>query len=515
MRVTKPFDVIVTLSERLATPSSLRGFVERGATIFRINGAHVTVPTVQRIAHVIRRSVGRQAKVLLDCPGRKIRLANLPAMKRVKAGQPITLAARHFNYPTVLAALRVGQVLLTSDGQLELVVDSLDPGEARLLPRMDGVMENRKGVHVVGGGPALQLFSECDLEVVDVAKACGVDFLGLSFIRSEEDVVEARRLLQGSQVDLICKIETREACERLDEILRLTSHILVDRGDLSSEIGLCAVPTAERRIANQASRAGVRILIATQLLSHMVEHPIPSMAELMALHQVMTYADGVQLSEETVIGKYPFEVLETIRTIRERAVQETPVGPRRSRGAVIWLLGLPGSGKTTLARALQSRLESAGERVVSIDGDEARAFTSGALGYAKEHREAHLRYLTFASKKAAEAGSVVLVAAVSPYEQLRQWVRQRLGDAYFEVYVTCPLEVCMQRDPKGHYAKALQGSLSDFVGVDMEFETPQHAQCVIDTSRAGVEACVDELLRALSTSERAQARRPEFQAVAA
>jgi len=492
----KPFDVIATISDQVATGKYLEGFVERGATILRINGAHATAQEARRLVEAVRRHVGRRAKILIDLPGNKIRTANLPEPMVLEANRPFTLEARQFNYPGLLEYLRPGDDLLASDGRVRFIVEACDRERARFIPIYNGLLENNKGVHLVGTYPPLPFLFEHDHELIRTAKEAGVEYVGLSYVRHARDVAQARALLKGSGVDFICKIETREACEELEAILPMTSQILIDRGDLSSEIGLYQTPKMERTIAQRAAGLGVKTFVATQILYNMVQYPIPLMAELTALYDVALYADGLQLSDETAVGQYPFEVLDVVRQMRAAAAGDRPRRQSDGAGTVIWLTGRSGSGKTTLAKVLGAQLEARGERVVSIDGDEARSFTQGVLGYSKPERERHLKYLAFACQKAVESGAVVIVAALSPFEHVRQWTRSVVSN-YFEIYLDCPLDDCIRRDPKGHYARATKGELADFVGVDMEYETPRTPDVVLDTSRVSVESCADQIIRAL------------------
>jgi pyruvate kinase len=489
----KPLDVIATISDQVAVPDRLQGLVERGATILRINGAHASVQDAVHLIAVIRKSVGRRAKILVDLPGNKIRTANLDRPLTLEAGQPFRLEASQFNYPGFLTHLKPGDELLASDGRLRFVVEACGRERVTLVPLYGGLLESNKGVHLVGLHPPLPFLFEYDRALIQMAREQGADFVGLSYVRQASHVEEAYKLLEGSPMEFICKIETREACEELDRILPLTRHVLIDRGDLSSEIGLYRMPRMERLIAARAAARGVKVFVATQILYNMVQYPIPLMAEVSALHELATYADGIQLSDETAVGKYPFEVLEVIRRMRETACREQTAAGPDGAGVVVWLTGRSGSGKTTLATALFKRLQARGIRTVLMDGDEARSFTQGALGYTRKERESHLRYLAFASQKAVESGALVIVAALSPFEHVRQWTRSAVSN-YFEIYLDCPLDECTRRDPKGHYAKATRGELADFVGVDMEYEIPRTPDLVLDSGQGTVEACADQIM---------------------
>ena len=247
----RPFEIIATISPEVATAESLRAFIERGVTILRINGAHTSAEAARTLIDSVHESVGQDVDILLDFPGNKIRTKNLAKPRVVTADQPFTMCADEFNYPGFLSHLRPGNVLLANDSKLRFVVESCDAETAQFIADFDGVLEPNKGIHVVGFHPPLPFLLERDHELIQVAKDWGVDFLGLSFVRKAEDVAQVLELLDESPIDIICKIETREACERIDDILPLTSRILIDRGDLSSEIGMYNVPAMEDAITRR------------------------------------------------------------------------------------------------------------------------------------------------------------------------------------------------------------------------------------------------------------------------
>ncbi len=163
------------------------------------------------------------------------------------------------------------------------------------------------------------------------------------------------------------------------------------------------------------------------------------------------------------------------------------------KGFVVWLTGLPASGKTTIARELERELRGRGLKVEVMDGDEVRRGLSRDLGFSKEDREKHAMRVAYVSKLLARNGVAVIVALISPYRSFRQAIRREIED-FIEVYVKCPVEECARRDPKGLYAKALAGEIPDFTGVNDPYEEPENPEVVLDTLKETTRESVERLL---------------------
>ncbi|MHB8268944.1 adenylyl-sulfate kinase [Bradyrhizobium sp.] len=170
----------------------------------------------------------------------------------------------------------------------------------------------------------------------------------------------------------------------------------------------------------------------------------------------------------------------------------------RHAGAVVWLTGLPGSGKSTLARALERRLFGQGGSPVLLDGDTLRAGLNGDLGFSAQDRAENIRRLAEVATHLARNGHIAIVAAVSPSAEDRTAARRIADTAFREVYVSTPAEVCESRDPKGHYAKARAGGLSNFTGTGKDYQAPTASELTIDTSARSVSDATDEIERMLA-----------------
>ncbi len=170
------------------------------------------------------------------------------------------------------------------------------------------------------------------------------------------------------------------------------------------------------------------------------------------------------------------------------------------RGCVVWLTGLPGSGKTTIARILEKKLVERGKRVEVLDGDEVRENLSPKLGFSKEDREEHANRVAYVSKLLARNGVIAIVGLISPYREFRGRAREMIGD-FVEVYVKCSVDECMKRDVKGHYKKAMAGEIQNFTGVSDPYEEPENPEVAVDTENDTPEESAERILWRLREME--------------
>ena len=175
--------------------------------------------------------------------------------------------------------------------------------------------------------------------------------------------------------------------------------------------------------------------------------------------------------------------------------------PASGRPITLWLTALPGAGKTTLALALQRKLNTSNRLCYVLDGDRLRHGINGDLGFSPEDRHENIRRIAEVAQLFNDAGLISIVAVVSPYSADRAMARGIIGPAYREVYLSTPLEVCERRDPKGMYARARRGEIPAFTGISAPYEPPEMADLTLDTSRLSIEACVEHLLELASGPE--------------
>ncbi len=168
------------------------------------------------------------------------------------------------------------------------------------------------------------------------------------------------------------------------------------------------------------------------------------------------------------------------------------------KGAVIWITGLSGAGKSTIAHAVEERLHSMGCRTFVLDGDNVRHGLCSDLGFSDEDRSENLRRIGEVCKLFLEAGVISLTAFISPFRKDRERVRSIIphGD-FVEIYARCPLEVCEQRDVKGLYKRARAGEIKQFTGIDSPYEEPVNPELILDTHLHTLDECVDQVIEML------------------
>jgi pyruvate kinase len=309
------FSVIVTVGPGVLEDHKIRQINALGDCIFRINGAHANGQQTKDISNEIRRYVS-EAKIMIDLPGNKIRTKNLIEPLRLVKGEKSTLKNYEVNYPYFFKHLKPGDIIYANDSIFTLELIDVSETIITFLSHSDGKLLTNKGLHVQGIHDEIPFLFDQDKELIKVAGELNLDIVSLSFVRTVEDVILAKDLLgkQNSQeISIFAKIETEAAIKNLGAIFNEVDTVNVDRGDLSTDIGILNLPSAQERIIESALRAKKNIFLATQFLKNMENSPVPLIAELIGIHDaIKSGITGIQLSEETAVGKYPVECVKLI-----------------------------------------------------------------------------------------------------------------------------------------------------------------------------------------------------------
>lgn len=309
------FNVIVTLGPSSLKAETLKAIDRLGSCIYRINGAHADAAKTRKIVKSVRAILG-DPEIMIDLPGNKIRIQRLRHPIPLKAGQIVEIRPENLNYPEMYRLVKPGDVLHANDATCRLEFRKLRGKTMLLKPQCDGKLLSNKGIHLKGCTAKLPFLFTRDLELLDVADQLQVDYICLSFVRSAMDIQTVKTRLSRrlrSEIELISKIETQAAVENLNSILEEVRIINVDRGDLASEVGLLNISPVQDHIVETALQAGKDVYLATQFLKNMETHPVPLIAESLDLYNtVRSGVLGIQLSEETAIGRYPIQAVKQI-----------------------------------------------------------------------------------------------------------------------------------------------------------------------------------------------------------
>lgn len=317
------FKTIVTLGPAILSDHKLKKADEQGECIYRINGSHVDENEVPNLVDKVRRILPR-AKIMIDLPGNKIRTANLSEPIRLIRGERFFLNDYQINYPHFHERLKKGDRILANDSIFTLEVVHKTSSGVELLSHSDGLLSSNKGLHIKGIHRGIPFIFDKDRALIMTACSCGIDYISLSFVRTADDIREVKKILPKKEVHLIAKIETLDAVKNMEEIFPEVESVLVDRGDLSTEIDILDLADVQDSIIRNALRAKVDIYLATQFLKNMETYPIPLISEMMDLSKTMRSGiSGIQLSEETAIGRYPVECIKLIFSVHRNMMSKT------------------------------------------------------------------------------------------------------------------------------------------------------------------------------------------------
>jgi pyruvate kinase len=325
--------LVCTLGPASATPKMVRGLVEAGASVFRINCSHGTADEHARSVSIVReveQATGRSLTVLADLPGPKVRVAEVdPDPFPFRPGQGFELrpgghgdaAGAATTYPGLAHDLRVGDRVLLADGAVELTVTGIDGDLVHTECVRAGSISSHQGVNVPAERLGLPPVTDRDREMLRHVLDLGVDLVAQSFVRDPSDLEELRAAMGDRPVPIVAKIETRPAVEDFERILDVADAVMVARGDLGVELPMEEIPLVQKRLLRSARTAGRPVIVATQMLESMIRSPRPTRAEANDVATaVLDGADAIMLSGETAIGDYPFEAA-SVATRIARAVE--------------------------------------------------------------------------------------------------------------------------------------------------------------------------------------------------
>ena len=347
MRRTK---IVCTLGPASSSRAELDRLVAAGMDVARVNFSHGTHAEHAEVIRLIREGEarwGRPIAILHDLQGPKIRLGTFGpaggARVDLEPGQIFTLCAKpvvgtaeraSLNHPEYLTNVHPGDQIWMDDGMVQLRVEEASPEEVRCRVVVGGRLSDHKGISLPRVPLPVSCLTDKDREDLRFGLAHGVDFVAVSFVRSEADIAEVRGSLHelGADVPIVAKLERHEGIVNLPGILRSVAAVMVARGDLGVDVPIEDVPHLQKEIIRQAREAGVPVIVATQMLESMVTHLRPTRAEVSDVSTaIFDGADALMLSAETATGRYPSEAVEVMARVAVRAEREVLASeaPRR------------------------------------------------------------------------------------------------------------------------------------------------------------------------------------------
>ncbi len=325
--------IVCTIGPVSRSPETLRRLILAGMNVARLNFSHGSLPEHGENIRLIREAseeLDRPVAVLQDLAGVKIRIGEIENGPIVlESGDRFVLTSRavagssrevSLNYPDLPNEVEAGDPLLLSDGALELQVEEVSGEDIVCTVVVGGPLSSFKGINLPTRSVRASGLTEKDRGDLAFGIEQEVDYVALSFVKSADDVVVARRFMaeRGSAIPVIAKIEKHEALKNIDEIIESVDGIMVARGDLGVEIPFQKVPLLQKMLISRSNQAGKPVITATQMLRSMVDNPRPTRAEVTDVaNAVLDGTDALMLSEETAIGKYP---VETVRTMVQIAL---------------------------------------------------------------------------------------------------------------------------------------------------------------------------------------------------
>ncbi len=328
MRKTK---IICTIGPATSSFDMLEKLANAGMNVIRLNmshGEHSVCAGIIKSIRTLNRKVKHPIAVLIDTQGPEIRTGDLSNDLNLKAGDIISVVARgeadvesssiRINYEDLINDVNVGDKITVDNGLINLAVLSKQDRTMQCQVIDGGVLKSKRHVNLPGIRVNLPAITEKDRRDLAFAVEQEVDFIALSFVRSPDDIRELKTLLgpKADKIKVIAKIEDQEGVTNLDQIIAEADGVMVARGDLGVEIPIEFLPRVQRRIIRQCAIHGKRVIVATHMLESMIEHPMPTRAEVTDVaNAVYEEADAIMLSGETSVGKYPVKCVEMLDRI--------------------------------------------------------------------------------------------------------------------------------------------------------------------------------------------------------
>ena len=333
MKKIKKTKIIATIGPSSSSSKTVEQMMLEGVDVFRINFSHAKHNEVKKTIKLIReidKKLSLNTAIIADLQGPKLRIGKMRKNSSFKEGDKITIDSKsqlvgnskklYVNYKNLAKDIKEGENILLDDGKIILKILSTNKKDLVTAEVIQGgSIESNKGFNLPNTKITLSPLTEKDTKDAILAINENVDWLALSFVRSKSDIEDLIKIINQNskyRIPVIAKIEKPEALKNIDEIIKVSSGLMVARGDLGVELQSSEIPLIQKRLVAKAKKARIPVIIATQMMESMMDSMSPSRAEVNDVaNSVMDGADAVMLSGETSVGKYPLEVIKTISSI--------------------------------------------------------------------------------------------------------------------------------------------------------------------------------------------------------
>jgi len=342
MKNIKKTKIVATLGPASSDRDTIKQMMIAGVNVFRINFSHADFDAAKERIQLIRdlnKELGYNVGILADLQGPKLRVGKMKDGVVVEKGDRIVFTTEkieegtadhvYMNYQSFPKDVKAGERILLDDGKLIFEVVSTD-GQSEVIASVvqGGPLKSNKGVNLPNTEVSLPALTEKDVKDAVFAIEQEVDWIALSFVRNKEDLLDLKKLIKkhsSYEIPIISKIEKPQALDNIDEIIDHSNGLMVARGDLGVEVPAEQVPLIQKNLVLKAKAARIPVIIATQMMESMIDGLTPSRAEVNDVaNSVMDGSDAVMLSGETSVGKYPVDVIQTMRKIVIR-VENSPL----------------------------------------------------------------------------------------------------------------------------------------------------------------------------------------------
>lgn len=337
MSQIKKTKIVATIGPKTESIEQLERLLKAGVNVVRLNFSHGDFAEHQAKIDNVKiasQKTGIPFAIMQDLAGPEVRTGKFEGdIVKLLKGKDVVVTTKNVlgteklvpvDYKKLPEEVKVGGLILIDDGKVQLRIKKISVAKGEILCTViaGGKVKAKRGVNLPGASLSLKSLTAKDKKDLAFAKQNNVDFVAFSFVRTASDVRELRKILDGmglKQTGIIPKIETGQAVENIDEIIKLSDAVMVARGDLAPEMTLEDVPLVQKMIIEKCNAVGRPVITATQMIESMMENPVPTRAEVSDIaNAVLDGTDAIMLSGETALGEYPIEVVEVMSRVVEK-----------------------------------------------------------------------------------------------------------------------------------------------------------------------------------------------------